>query len=178
MSVGFDRRVDVRPYSGYEDPSLPIASWIAQAGVVGNASGGQLNVDFPFQRDGDAQISELFNLEQISFDTTEQVARNFLIETINMDNLAQNRPGSTQFWQFTIEAVPGTGVSVLEGLSQQLPLWLGAPNRDEGDAGLRVRIQNIDLLLYAMTLQGYMWGPRSMLAPGGPQRPVNSLFGP
>jgi len=177
VSVGFDFRVDIRPYSGYEDPSLPIASWISQAGAAGNASGGSFNMGFFFQLDGDPLISELFSLEQISFDTSVETNRNLLLQTVNMDNLAPNRPGSTQFWKFQIDAVFSTGVSAIPLANTMLPLWLGSPNRDEGDSGLRITTSNTDLVLYAATLQGYMWGPRSVLAQGGPRRPTGGLFG-
>ncbi len=169
-------RVDIRPYSGYGDPALPIASWIAQGGVAGDASGGAVFMDFPFQRDQDAQISELFNLEQLSFDTSTDTNREVILETVRMDNLAQNRPASPQKWQFRSEGASGTVVSAMQLLDIRFPLWLGAPNRDEGNSGLRLSTNNVDLLLYAATLQGYMWGPQSILAPGGPQRPVAGLF--
>lgn len=180
MSVGFAFRVDIRPYSGYSDPSLPIAAWIAQGGAVGNASGGALTMSFLFQRDEDAQISELFNLEQISFDTSTDVNRVGMLSTINMDTLAPNRPVSDQIWRidtFGDGGPIGLSAGNLDRLLQH-PLWLGAPNRVEGDSGLRVTWPNVDLLLYLVTLQGYMWGPRSVLANGGPQRPVGGLFGP
>lgn len=177
MSVGFDFRVDIRPYSGYNDPSLPIASWISQAGAAGDATGGIFNMGFFFQLDGDAQISELFNLEQLSFDTSNTNDREVIIETVAMDTLAANRPASPQKWQFRIEGASSTGAAALSLGSTLLPLWLGSPNRDEGDSGLRITTANVDLLLYAATLQGYVWGPRSVLAEGGPRRPVGGLFG-
>jgi len=179
VSLGIDFRVDIRPYSGFTDPGLPVASWISQAGGAGDASGGQLDFGFFFQLDGQPLISELFNLEQISIDTTSGTSADCLLETVNMDNLALNRPGSTQQWMF--KSAGGTGLggrSAYDGFSNVLPLWLGSPNRDEGDSGLRMTFDNVDLLLVAVTLQGYMWGPRAVLAEGGPRRPVGGgLFG-
>jgi len=177
VSFGVSFRVDVRPYSGYDSPGLPIAAWISQGGTVGDASGGVINMDFLFQRDDDAQVSELFNLEQISVDTTSATSRDFTIQTLNMDNLAPNRPASTQKWKSNSQFGSGLSNSAFDlDNANILPLWLGAPNRGEGDVGLRIFWPNIDLLLFAVTLQGYMWGPRSVLAPGGPQRPVGGLF--
>ncbi len=177
MSVAVRFRVDVRPYSAYDDPSLPIASWISQGGVAGDASGGIIVMDIPFQRDEGAQISELFNLEQLSFDTSSATNREGILSTVGMDSLAPNRPASPQKWQFFVESAVSLAISALDTDSLLLPLWLGSPNRNEGDGGLRIEIVNIDLLLYAFTLQGYMWGPRSVLAQGGPRRPVGGLFG-
>jgi len=176
MSVGFTFRVDIRPFSGSSDPRLPIASWVAQGGAVGNASGGALNMDFPFQRDGDAQISELFNLEQMAVDTSTAVARGFTLTALNLDSLSQNRPLTDVIWFFQTVS-DGLTLSALDMDQNILPLWLGTPNRFEGDSGLRLNTPNIDLLLYLVTLEGYMWGPRSVLADGGPQRPVSGMFG-
>jgi len=176
MSVGFTFRVDIRPYTGFTDPALPVASWFAQGGAAGNASGGTINLDFPFQRDGDAQISELFNIEQIAADTTSAVARDAIMQALNMDFLALGRPATDRRWRLQTTAAPGA-VSAISILNNQLPLWLGTPNREEGDAGLRFLFTNVDLLLYFVSIQGYMWGPRSVMAEGGPRRPLSGLFG-
>jgi len=177
VTVAGEFRVDVRPYSGYDDPSLPIAAWIAQAGIVGDASGGSVFIDFLFQRSDDPQISELFNLEQLSADTSTGVDRSFSIETLAMDTLAPNRPASPQKWADNVFNVSGVGIAATSIRSTELPLWLGAPNRVEGNGGIRIIFTNINLLLYAVTVQGYMWGPRSVLAQGGPRRPLDGLFG-
>lgn len=179
MSVSGDFRVDIRPYSGYEDPSLPIASWVAQGGIAGDASGGTIFMNFLFQRDEDAQISELFNLEQIQFDASAETVRGIQLDARNMDTLAPNRPLTDQRWMFNSDNIPATGSAALNlDRSTMLPIWLGAPNRVEGESGIRLQFFNADLVLFLATLQGYMWGPRSVLANGGPRRPVGGLFGP
>lgn len=179
MAVSGEFRVDVRPYSGYEDPSLPIAAWIAQGGLAGDASGGNILFDFIFQSTDGPQISELFNLKQISTDVSSSAAnRDWTMVTVGMDALAPNRQASPQSFQsFMSAGSPGTASTELQPGSI-LPIWLGAPNRDEGIGGLRFTTNNVNLLLYAITIQGYMWGPRSVLAQGGPRRPVGGLFGP
>jgi len=177
VSVLTDFRVDVRPYSGFDDPGLPVASWVAQGGVAGDASGGSVFMSFLFQRDDDAQISEMFNLEQISFDMSTITSREVALQTFNMDSLGGNRALSPQIWRFRTEGVAGPSISALDFESNLLPIWMGSPTRAEGDSGVRLTIVNVDLLLYAAVLQGYMWGPRSVLARGGPRRPPGGLFG-
>jgi len=177
MAVLVTFRVDVRPYTAYDDPSLPIAAWVAQGGVAGDASGGFVIMTFQFQSDDNPQISELFNLEMISMDTSASAAIQAMFETVAMDTLAPNRPGSSQRWHMnTVATSVGTSALSMEE-SNILPLWLGSPSRVEGLGGLRITTPNVDLLLYAVTLQGYIWGPRSVLAQGGPRRPVGGLFG-
>jgi len=180
MSVSIFFRVDTRPYSAYRDPSLPIAAYIAQGGVAGNASGGEVLMAFRFQgAETDARVSQMYNLEQLSIDTTDGTGRAVRIDTINMDALAPARQASPQMWQTTLVAFPGSLGSGLVLPATQLPIWLGAPAVDpaSGDGAIRFTFANVDLILYAITIQGYIWSPRSVLAEGGPQRPVRSLFG-
>jgi len=176
VTVTGEFRIDIRPYSAYDDPSFPVAAWIAQAGIAGDASGGLLIIDFLFQGPG-AQISELFNLEQLAIDTNANTVEDIMIETIGMDTLAPNRLASPQKWSVTTDNVLGTDSAVrLNAAAQGLPLWLGAPSRQEGNGVIRFTFLNANLRLYAITIQGMMWGPRSVLAPGGPRRPLSGLF--
>jgi len=181
MSVTINFRVDVRPYTGYEDPSLPIAAYFAQGGVAGSASGGGVFMTFRFQGAEvlPDQISEIYNLEQLSADTSTTVPRNLEVASLNMDALSFARPGSPQKWQLRTETSQDNASALPLETATGLPIWLGSPNQDavSGDAGVRITWQdNIDLLLYAVSIQGYIWGPRAVLAPGGPRRPIGGLF--
>lgn len=178
MTVGFSFRVDIRPYSGYSDPGLPIASWIAQGGAAGDASGGFLFMEFHFQRDDDPLISEMFNLETMTVDTSASSQDLGTIQTLNMDNLSLNRPVTDQLKRFVAQSSPAAfATASMEIQASFDPWWLGAPNRVEGDSGLRVKWVNTLNRLFLVTLGGYVWGPRSVLADGGPRRPVGNLYG-
>jgi len=177
MAVVQSFRVDIRPYAGYSDPGLPMGAWIAQAGIVGDASGGGMFISFLFQQGDDNQVSELFSLDQISIDTSRANDADVILQTIAMDSLAINRPASTQVWRINLTNVGATlGGNSINFRDFALPIWLGSPNRVEGDGGLRLILTNVDLVFYAATLQGYFWGPRAILAEGGPRRPVGGLF--
>jgi len=178
VSVFGDFRIDTRPYSGYLDPSLPVATYIAQGTLLGDGTGGVLEISFLYQRADDAQISEMFNLEQIAVDTSRDGPIPVTMRLLGMDALAPNRLAFGQIWSLTLEdRFSGATDSALPPGALPRPLWFGAPNREEGNGLVRFTFANADTELYAVTIQGYMWGPRSVLAPGGPQRPVGSLFG-
>jgi len=180
MAVSANFRVDTRPFSGYADPALPIASWIAQGGVAGDASGGAVIMNFLFQQSADKRITEMYNVEQASLDTSDNLLRRVGLETLNMDALSPDRPASPQKWFLDVNSVTGISGTALNVRDLAgLPIWLGAPFLPAGSsaAGLRFQFSNIDLILYAITVQGYIWGPRSVLAPGGPQRPPNGFLG-
>jgi len=169
-------RVDTRPYTAYDNPSLPVAAWIAQGGVAGDATAGSVFMNFHF-KDDPQDVSEFFNLEQMSIDIATDANVEVRMETLQMDQLSVNRPASPQVWHLQLNGISGLATGAMPLLSNQLPLWLGSPAGGEGSSGLSFEFLNIDLRLYAITIQGYMWGPRSVLAPGGPQRPIGGLFG-
>lgn len=169
---------DIRPFSGYSDPALPIGAYIAQGGLAGDASGGQVVFSFVFMGEQTVLITEMFNLEQISIDTDAFAIDSVMMETINLDNLSRNRAASNQKWTFATSSAPASDSAVRLDQTQGLPIFLGAPNLTalSGTAVLRFTFINVDLRLYAITIQGYIWGPRSVLAEGGPRRPVGGLF--
>ncbi len=178
MSVSGNFRVDTRPYSGYVDPALPIGSYIAQAGIAGDATAGVVLINFLFQLSANRRITESYNLEQVSIDTDANSANRGSMATLNMDSLSPDRQASPQKWTFLTSIDGVSDSSLLLTDRGVLPLWLGSPALPAGSsaAGLRFTFLNVDLRLYAVTIQGYIWGPRSVLAPGGPQRPPNGFF--
>lgn len=178
MSVFTTFRLDIRPFSGYADPSLPIAAWVAQGDTVGDASGGTITLEFRIHIDTDPVTSEFYNLEQIQFDASSESIRDVMLQTRNMDSFTPERTLFDQRWQFETIGVGGVSFSALPlDRANMLPLWLGAPNKNEGDAGIRLVTTNGGVgVQYLATLQGYLWGPRSVLAEGGPRRPVGGLF--
>lgn len=179
MAVSGNFRVDTRPYSGYAEPSLPQAAWIAQAGIAGDASAGLLIINFLFQLSANRRVTESYNLEQISIDISDATDEDFLMSTLNMDSLSPARPASPQKWIWELGTDGESDAALKADKMNGLPLWLGAPTIPAGSssAGLRFTTDNVNGRLYAITVQGYIWGPRSVLAPGGPQRPVNGFFG-
>ena len=178
MTVVGQFSYDIRPYSGYQPPGLPIGAYIAQGGLAGDASGGSVIFTFLYMTEQEEKITELFNIEQLEIDT-DGAAQTLMMETVNMDSLSRNRPASKRKWQsVTVAHVGDAAIPVDSSLTR--PIWLGSPNIDAraGTAGFRVSFVNIDLRLYAVTIQGWIWSSRSILAPGGPQRPVGGgLFG-
>jgi len=178
MSVFVTTRVDIRPYSGYSDPSLPIAAWISQGTVTGDVTGGSVFITMIFELDEtDFRLSQLYNLEQFSMDHDAPSAFAGLMTTRAMDRLSPQRDAAEQRWGL-VGVTDGAnqaavGIDALAGL----PIWLGSPNEDFSvDSGLRFETPNVDARVVNVTAQGYVWGPRSVLAEGGPQRPANGFF--
>lgn len=179
MPVIVNFRTEVRPYSGYAERQFPIGAWIASGTLTGDASGGFVQANFLFQFGQQALVTEMYNLEQFSVDMGVAAAPSIQAElqTRNMDILAPGRTIGVQRWQFALLS-DGAGNSINQLADQAgLPIWLGAPHTPLLECGIRWQFVNALDQVFTITCQGYIWGSRSVLAPGGPQRPPFGIFG-
>jgi len=177
MTVSISESIHPRPWRGYDDPGLPVGMYFAQSAVTGDASGGDMIVFFDFKGEGEPVSGRFYNLEQINIfhsDITQQtghmVANNF--ETLGPVGLVNRQ------WRFLLQD-NANGVSAVNAAqSERLPLFLGsvAPVASLA-ATLEVGVDNIDLTSLVVTIQGYIWEPRSIQAEGGLRRPIDSLYG-
>jgi len=177
MTVSVANAISIRQWRGYDDPGLPVGMYFAQNAVTGDASGGRMLVIFEFKGEGAPVSGRFFNVEQINIFHSDFTARAGFIQATNFETLGPvglvNRQWKTQ--------LTGNGNSVGALTAPQyfpLPVFLGsvAPVASLA-AQLEVGTTNIDLTSYVVTIQGYIWEPRSVQAEGGLRRPVDSLYG-
>lgn len=167
----------MRPYSGYVDPSLPIGAWIAAGDRLGDASGGFVQMNFLFQFGQQPLNPNLFNIERLTAEVSANTTQRANVQTRQMDNLAPGRPVGVQRWDFVMTG-DGVNNAIMDFASQAgMPMWLGQCQQALFECGFRVQFVNTNTLTYTVRAQGYVWGPRSILAPGGPQRPPNGFLG-
>jgi len=177
MSVTGETPVSYRRFNGYRDPRLPEGSWFASTSVVGDASGGEALTRLIFQLASQgARSSRMFSIEKISTDSTLTVAETARIQTTNMEG----PPSGTLSNRYTLlmplpQASPGPAVDARSLVF--LPLFIGASRAQGLQSDLNIVFNNVTTILYAFEAQGYWWGPRSILADGGPQRPPHGLYG-
>lgn len=174
LTAAFD--VITRPYSGYADPTLPIAAYIAQGVQTGDGSGGFLNLQFLFQLAAARDVSNLYNLEQFAVFSDQGVTIGANLDTVAMDHTGGPTVAFLQRWNLLL-TFAGLGLGVAAPLSDQgaLPLWLGRPQTGV-DAGVQFQFVNSPGDNFTAVIQGFIWGPRSVLADGGPQRPPSGYF--
>lgn len=177
MPVISNFRTEMRPYSGYRDPSLPVGAWIANGALIGDLSGGFIQMNFLFQFGQQPLNSQLYNIERFSADISASLSLLGEIQTRQMDNLAPGRPVGVQRWIFDITGDNVNNASCKLDSFSGLPIWLGSCQEAFLECGVRFQFQNLDGLTHTVTVQGYVWDPRSVLAPGGPQRPPNGFLG-
>ena len=177
MTVSSIDQIAIRPWRGYDDPGLPVGMWFAQNAVTGDASAGRMVVIFVFKGEAEPVSGRFFNLEQINVFHSATALKSAYMQVTNFETLGPVGLVNRQF-RFQLEN-NANGVSAIDNnIYMPLPLFLGsvAPIASLA-AQLEIGIVNVDLTSLVVSIQGYIWEPRSIQAPGGLRRPVDSLYG-
>ena len=176
MSVTAEVNIRNRPWRGYDDPSLPSGMYFAWANIAGDVSGGDRIIRVLYETEAAPVTGRHYNIEQLEvFDEidADAVVGMFLLGCSQfINNALQNRQYAISLLAHENEdtAIPTSGV-----LSR--PIFLG--QRDDAAAGMTAQFHavNSDAKSLFVRVEGYVWEARSVQAPGGLQRPVNSLYG-
>jgi len=164
--------VALRPFSGYRDPRFPLGIWRGVESSIGDASGGFNEVDIRFQFTEGARSSLFFSLEQLMITNTESAQREARLFTLNMDRVDPTTL-PTPAWTVLLKA---TIVGAAAALLDRGSLFLGSPSDPNATAILGVQMTNVLNAIMHINVQGYYWGPRSVLQDGGLQKPPQGLF--
>jgi len=167
-------------YRGNDDPSLPVGIWHMSATLVGDASGGFMAVRAQFKEEGQAVPGDFWNLEQVSALVSDVTTRDAFLRTVGLAP-TPGLPAFDRQWAVEFVTLGGSiGNAALGGAAfQLLPLFLGAV-RGSASSSATVDIGHGNVTAsdsLSVSMMGYRWDARSILAPGGPRRPPNGLFG-
>jgi len=165
-----------RPWRGYDDPGLPVGMWVSQGVVTGDASAGQMAITTVFRPEGARVSGRFFNVEQVEAQISPSNSNGVFFFLADMDTVGDTVMVDRQ-WGGILASNSSVGILRHERLPP-LPWFLGAPRRDTGSfsSQFQVGTPNVDLSTWLVTLQGYIWEPRSMMAQGGLRRPIDSLY--
>ncbi len=179
MSVFVEQAVLRRPYGAYADPALPVGIWVVRAEVTGDATGGQAIITVLFGLSTQLRTEEAFSVEQISTATDGAGGRNVMLLTNNMDRdlAGVGLSNAAQRWSFNQRnlTVGGSAISGLESLGFR-GIFLGRQHEANTATGFSVIWDNFNGFTNSLRAQGYVWGPRSVSIPSGPQRPLQGLY--
>lgn len=172
MSIVLNEVVQVRPWGGFLERELPIGTWFHQMLLEGDASAGVMSLRFNLTQTGVELSPNMYSLEQLSIETTTPDDRQVLIGTENLEPLLNSK------WRVGVDG-PAALLPAEAGLiaTTLLPLFLGSQRIPGASGVFTVDMINVNGLTLSSTAQGYVWGSRSRSAPGGPRRPIQSLFG-
>jgi len=179
MSIENTNIISRGAWGGYEDPSLPIGTWSCQVSDIGDATGGTSQLVVLFQDAGAEELdSNMYSLEQFSFDTTDSNG----ILRIGPRNVgifpALGILGTLNWnWTCDVDSPSGTGIS-MTNLDQTMHQgkFLGGQVLKGFGTGINFVYRNTDIQTYRVVSMGYMWGSRSRSTPAGPKRPVQGLW--
>lgn len=177
MSVSGFATIVPRMWRGFENPSYPVGAWIANFVVIGDVSGGVMQVIFPFKEDGQLVSGRFYNIEQMStfVSTIAGAPFNGFIRVLGFETLGPFIIGERN-WRYDLVAA-STVVSAGQDFPP-MPLFLGQSGRLEGTSSeMQIGTNNIPGTIFSVDVQGYIWEPRSVLAEGGLKRPVDVLYG-
>jgi len=175
IGVGHVQR---RPWRGYDDPGLPVGMYISQGTVLGDLSGGDMRVDATFRTAGQSLSGFYYNIEQLEIHVTSELSAT--VGFIVFNNFELSGPTGLVNRQLRyVLTNNANGQSALDASeSARLPIFLGITQPVPAlEATVLVGLNNIDGETLLVTLQGYIWEPRSVMAEGGLRRPVDSLYG-
>jgi hypothetical protein len=164
-----------RPMRGYDDPGLPERIWQGQGTVIGDGSGGTRFVSFPLNQAPFERRGTSWSLERIYITMTDTVAKFLRVVPQSLDRFVGVADESLQR-AFVVEVErAATGVQIrLE--HTQPGAYFGQAAGLGGATSIAVEAVNADLAILNVVLEGYEWGPRSVLAPNGIRRPVDGLY--
>ena len=163
-----------QPWGGHRDPALPIATWVASASSLGDASGGAHTVEVTFQRTGQVLTRNMFSLEQVAIQHQNSLEEDIHLTTQNMGGTSGAWGRMVSILDATIDA--NTTMILARDAAGIVPAFLGSPLTNEVDAILRFAVTNANNVLSVFRFEGYIWGTRSVSTPGGPRVPVGGLY--
>jgi len=179
MSVTVESAVFYRGYNGWQEQQYPIAYWWAASEGTGDATGGQLNQRFIFNRLGDPRNSRLYSLEYYNVGTVVNNNVDAILVASGFQGPGASSLGNVWAMETRINIIKtALRAAAIASDYQRVPVFMGGQEIIQlGDQALSLLITNPNGSKYTFDAGGYVWGPRSILANGGPQRPPGGLYG-
>lgn len=177
MTLVGETLVESRRFSGWLDPRYPIGTWLAAFQLIGDASGGFIQLNLLFQTaDGPARLnSQMYSVERMAAVVTSGNGPVAEIIALNMGG-----PSNFTFsHQYSIQMLAQNASSQSAIAGDQftmLPWFLGAQRTAGQIAALSLLLINANGVIVTFEAEGYRWSPRSVLVDGGPQRPPTGLY--
>jgi len=155
-------------WEGYENRALPIGAWKTDISATGDASGGTVQLSAQFTQAGAKASGLAYSVEQFAAQSTE------VTEVI----CGARSSGFDQLFQIGMSLISNGFDALVDGRHLNLPWFLGQLQVPVSGQGLlTVTMTNTNTISYTVSLMGYVWSERSILARGGYQRPVTAPWG-
>jgi len=177
MSVIADSPIVPRMWRGFDDPSYPIGTYIGNFVIIGDATGGNMQIQFPFKIEGAPSTGLFYNIEQMSAFISVNLGGTFdgFIRILAFEALGPFIIGDRSY---RFEFRGGSSVLSMATDVPPMPIFLGQSARlATSFSVVQIGTGNINITILSVDIQGYIWEPRSVLAEGGLKRPADNLYG-
>ena len=178
MSIFATAPIIPRLWRGYDDPGLPVGNYISHQVVVGDLSGGVMEIQFQFKTTGSGGSGRLFNVEQINVHRTVASSLTGYFKAVGWESVSGFVVGE-RIWPMSLIAISIDGTAAADALSlPRYPLFLGQTRQEVAiNSDFEVATVNTNTIVLQAVIQGYIWEPRSIMAQGGLRRPLEALYG-
>lgn len=175
MTVIAEIEVNVREFSGWNEPQFPSGYWSAGGQVLGDASGGSMGIQVNFSRATSLRNSQFYSLEQFSAWQQVGTLDNAHLSFANFDlgrGSGIERKFSVVFiaTQAGFSPIQGSDITALRGL------FLGRQFDPNTTTSMSLLMDNNNTVFVNLRAEGYIWDARSVAVAGGPQRPLTGLY--
>ena len=174
MSVTEVTPVTYRLFSGYDNPALPLGTWICSAFCTGDGSGGQRLIQVDFDPGTVNRSTLYYSIEEFLVSDSDNNAKAGNISVYNLETVA----GTTinRYWRVSLDSGYSTAVLRAYGDTPIPPAWIGAQGAVGVPSSLLLRMPNVSSAVLSCVVGGYFWGPRSTNVEGGPMRPAVGFY--
>ena len=178
MAVSTELMISQLGFNGFMDPSFPVGFWEFEATLTGDGTAGQNNIRAIFTETGAALNEQLYNIEQILTRRSTAVVEQ---GTMDIQGWGTNRAvggGVSRALVMEFPAPAGyVAITSHDHGKLNVPIWLGGQRKAGTQSYVELVTTNTSGVSQKIHMVGYIWHARSVLSPGGPQRPPGSLFG-
>jgi len=177
MSVGEIVPIVPRLWRGWDTPGYPVGAYIGHVVSVGDLSGGSNIIEFIFKNEQEAANGRFYNLEQVNLFQVTVLTAIGNMQVINFESLGAFAIG-TRIWRYALESDGLISTAVDNYNSLPLPLFLGQSSTVfANECEVSFTTPNLNLAVFSVTIQGYVWESRAIQAEGGLRRPADALYG-
>lgn len=177
MSVVGGRTIVKRQWRGYDNPSLPIGNYYCWATVLGDASGGTNTISIEYHPESQAAVTTFYSIEALELFTGQAADVRANMIAINFSGRLVEGAAANRQWTIFMDNHANGGAAALIDQGLKRPIFLGTPTQPNQRASLSIVTSNSNGDSVQIWIEGYIWDGRSMMAEGGLQRPLQSLYG-
>jgi len=169
MSVALIVKVRRRSWNGYREQAFPTGYWIGAGRVEGDGTGGTALFVAVFNPGSAQKVNQWYSLEQLTMFDFENAPRAISVEANNFDDDILG----IKAWMVNSFSAGANAAIALQ--DSRAGIFLG--NQRASGTQLDIRLTKSNAAFnWDVIMEGYIWGPRSLSAPGGFQRPPTGIY--